>query len=171
MLSLEGCRTLARYNAWQNDSLYTAAAGLDEAARRAPRGAFFGSIQATLNHLLWADRMWLSRLGRGEAPGGGIAGSVALFAEWQALWSARRALDAEIVVWAQALSGADLAGDLSWYSGATGRDMVRPKALCVLHMFNHQTHHRGQVHAMLTAAGAVPGPTDLVFAPGEVLGA
>lgn len=171
MLSLEGCRTLARYNAWQNASLYAAAGTLDEAARRAPRGAFFGSIHATLNHLVWADRMWLSRLGRGAAPGGGIAGSVALYPEWEALCAARRALDAEILDWAEALSEGDLAGDLSWYSGATGQDMARPRALCVLHMFNHQTHHRGQVHAMLTAAGEMPGPTDLVFAPGEVLGA
>lgn len=171
MISVEGCRTLARYNAWQNDSIFAAATTLDDAARRALRGAFFGSIHATLNHLLWADRMWLSRLGRGKAPGGGIAGSVALYAEWDALCAARRAMDAEILDWAEALSEGEVVGDLAWYSGATGRDMIRPRALCVLHMFNHQTHHRGQVHAMLTAAGAVPGPTDLAFAPGEVLGA
>ncbi|MZQ88006.1 damage-inducible protein DinB [Frigidibacter albus] len=162
---------MARYNAWQNDNLYAAAALLEDEGRRAPRGAFFGSIHATLNHLLWADRMWLSRFGRGEAPGGGIAGSVALVAEWQALCAARRDMDAVIVDWADALAPEDLAGDLAWYSGASGREMTRPKALCVLHLFNHQTHHRGQVHAMLTAAGAVPGPTDLVFAPGEMLGA
>ena len=171
MISVEGCRTLARYNAWQNDSIFGAATTLDDAARRALRGAFFGSIHATLNHLLWADRMWLSRLGRGEAPAGGTAGSVALYAEWEALCAARRQMDAVIVDWTQTLIEAELATDLVWYSGATGRDMIRPRALCVLHMFNHQTHHRGQVHAMLTAAGAVPGPTDLVFAPGEVLGA
>lgn len=171
MITLDGCRTMARYNAWQNDSLYAAAAELDEEGRRAPRGAFFGSIHATLNHLLWADRMWLSRFGRGEAPGGGIAGSLTLVAEWEALCAARRQMDAVIVDWADALVPGDLAGDLVWHSGATGREMARPRALCVMHMFNHQTHHRGQVHAMLTAAGAVPGPTDLVFAPGEVLGA
>jgi len=171
MITLDGCRTMARYNAWQNDSLYAAAAELDDQARRAPRGAFFGSIHATLNHLLWADRMWLSRFGCGEAPGGGIAGSVSLVAEWEALCAARRQMDAVITGWADALVPEDLGGDLVWYSGATGREMSRPRAPCVMHMFNHQTHHRGQVHAMLTAAGAVPGPTDLVFAPGEVLGA
>lgn len=168
MITASGCRTMARYNAWQNDSVYVAAEGLDDAARNAQRGAFFGSIHATLSHLVWADRMWLSRFGRGTAPTGGIAGSVAMFAEWSSLWAARRAMDTEILDWADALTAADLEGDLSWYSGATGRDMVRPKALCVLHLFNHQTHHRGQVHAMLTAAGAVPGPTDLAFAPDEV---
>ena len=171
MITASGCRTMARYNAWQNESLYGAAGTLDDAARRAQRGAFFGSIHATLSHLVWADRMWLSRFGRGEAPGGGIAGSVALFADWPSLGAARRAMDAEILVWADALSEADLEGDLSWFSGATGREMVRPRALCVLHLFNHQTHHRGQVHAMLTAAGAVPGPTDLAFAPPGVTGA
>ena len=169
MITVDGCRKMARYNAWQNGNLCGAAAALDDAARRAPRGAFFGSIHATLNHILWADRMWLSRFGRGLAPTGGIAGSGTLVAEWEALLAARRETDAVIVDWADALAPGDLAGDLVWYSGAAGHEMTRPRALCVMHMFNHQTHHRGQVHAMLTAAGAVPGPTDLVFASDEIL--
>lgn len=168
MITAEGCRTLARYNAWQNQSIFAAAGTLDDAARRAQRGAFFGSIAATLSHLLWADRMWLSRFGRGEAPAGGIAGSVSLYGEWEGLCAARRDMDAEIADWATALTDADLSGQLSWYSGALGREVVQSRALCVMHLFNHQTHHRGQVHAMLTAAGAMPGPTDLVFAPVEV---
>lgn len=170
MITVEGCRTMARYNAWQNESLYGAADLLDDAARRQQRGAFFGSIQATLSHLVWADRMWLSRFGQGEAPEGGIAGSVSLYTDWALLRTARHALDALIVEWADALTEAELASDLSWYSGALGADLVRPRALCLLHFFNHQTHHRGQVHAMLTAAGAVPGITDLAFAPDEVIG-
>ena len=75
-----------------------------------------------------------------------------------------------IVDWADAVTGADLAGQMVWYSAAVGQEMSRPQALCAMHMFNHQTHHRGQVHAMLTAAGAMPGPTDLAFASVELLG-
>jgi uncharacterized damage-inducible protein DinB len=56
-------------------------------------------------------------------------------------------------------------GDLGWFSGAMGREVTKPKALLVLHMFNHQTHHRGQIHAMLTTAGARPGDTDIPFMP------
>jgi len=170
MITEDGCRKMARYNAWQNDNLYDAAAGLGDAARRAPRGAFFGSIHATLNHILWADLMWLSRFGHGEAPAGGIAGSVSLVPDWEALCAARREADAMIVDWADAVTGADLAGQMVWYSAAVGQEMSRPQALCAMHMFNHQTHHRGQVHAMLTAAGAMPGPTDLAFASVELLG-
>ena len=61
-----------------------------------------------------------------------------------------------------------LAGDLTWYSGFMKADMTRPKAACVLQLFNHQTHHRGQVHAMLTAAGTKPEDTDIPFMPDEI---
>lgn len=158
-------RDMARYNAWQNASLYAAADPLGEAARRADRGAFFGSITGTLSHLLWADQIWMSRLGGWEKPGVGIAGSPDWVAEWPALREARGAADAKIVEWAGAVEPGWLEGELSWYSGAAGRDVTKPVAVCVAHLFNHQTHHRGQVHAMLTAAGARPGDTDLFLMP------
>ncbi|HAR51365.1 MAG TPA: damage-inducible protein DinB, partial [Roseovarius nubinhibens] len=63
---------------------------------------------------------------------------------------------------------AELASDLAWYSGTLGRDVTRALGLCVAHFFNHQTHHRGQIHAMLTAAGARPGDTDLFVMPEDV---
>jgi uncharacterized damage-inducible protein DinB len=159
------CATFARYNLWQNRSLIAAADALGEAARLAPRGAYFGSIAGAFSHLLWGDLMWLSRLDGGPRPPGGIAGSAALFADWTAFRSLRAATDARLLDWATALRPGDLDGDLYWYSGALGRDLHRPLALCVAHVFNHQTHHRGQIHAMLTAAGARPGDTDLVFMP------
>ncbi|MEZ5861079.1 MAG: DinB family protein [Geminicoccaceae bacterium] len=72
-----------------------------------------------------------------------------------------------LLEWARGLDPGWLAGELSWHSGAIGREVTRPRALLVAHLFNHQTHHRGQVHAMLTAAGAKTGPTDLPFMPAE----
>ena len=158
-------RAMARYNAWQNESLLGAADGLDPAAREADLGAFFGSIRATFSHLLWADRMWMSRLAGWERPAGGIAESLTLGTDWPALREARAAEDARIVEWSDGLAEDALAGDLAWWSGSVGREVSNPRALCVAHMFNHQTHHRGQIHAMLTAAGARPGVTDLVFMP------
>ena len=62
---------------------------------------------------------------------------------------------------------ADLNGSLGWYSGAVQADIVRPRWALVIQLFNPGTHHRGQVHGMLTAAGARPGDTDVPFMPDE----
>ncbi len=166
MIGLAHARTMARYNAWQNASLLAAADGLDEAAREADRGAHFGSIRATFSHLLWADAMWMSRLAGWEKPRGGIAESVGFETDWARLRAARAEADGRIVAWADGLAEGALDGDLTWRSGAAGREVSKPRALCVAHMFTHQTHHRGQIHAMLTAAGARSGDTDLFLMPG-----
>jgi uncharacterized damage-inducible protein DinB len=161
------CRLMARYNAWQNDGLRRIVETMDDAALRADRGAFFGSILATLNHLLWADQLWMSRFDGGPRLPGGIAESVGVMPT-AAAWAAERfRTDARITAWAAGLRAVDLAGTLSWQSGAAGRQMTRPRGVLVVHFFNHQTHHRGQVHAMLTAAGLRPRETDLFLMPGE----
>ena len=82
-----------------------------------------------------------------------------------AWWAERFRVDARIQLWADEISALDLTGELIWYSGLMKQEMHRPMGLCVAHFFNHQTHHRGQVHAMLTAAGAKPEDTDLVLMP------
>ncbi len=156
-------RAMAAYNAEMNRRVYAASARLDDAAWRMDRGAFWRSVHGTLNHILWADRLWLSRFGVGEAPSVGIAGSDALVADFADLQRERVAEDAVISGWGARLTPADLEGDLAWYSGAARRDLVKPRALCVMQVFNHQTHHRGQVHALLTAAGEATGATDLPF--------
>ncbi|MDB5571041.1 MAG: damage-inducible protein DinB [Hyphomicrobiales bacterium] len=156
---------MARYNSWQNRSLYGCAAGLSDAERKVDRGAFFGSIHATLNHILWADQMWLSRFAGTPQPAVGASDSVRMFAQFEALAQARTAMDATIEDWAGRLDPAWLAGDLTWFSGILKRDMSKPKALLIVHFFNHQTHHRGQAHAMLTAAGCKPDDTDLMLMP------
>jgi uncharacterized damage-inducible protein DinB len=155
--------TMARYNAWQNQSLYDAADTLTDAARRQDRGAFFGSIHATFCHLLWGDRMWLSRFAGTPKPSVPGSESARMIEPWGELAAERRATDALIGDWAAGLSPDWLAGDLTWVSGVSRRELTRPKTLLVAHFFNHQTHHRGQVHAMLTAAGAKPDDTDLML--------
>ncbi len=156
-------QTMARYNAWQNDNLYTAAASLTDEARRQNRGAFFNSIHATFCHLLWGDRMWLSRFAGMPKPSVPGSESARMIEGWSELFAERRITDALIGEWAATLSPDWLAGDLTWVSGMARREFTRPTALLVMHMFNHQTHHRGQVHAMLTAAGATPHDTDLML--------
>lgn len=169
MITPEYAQLMARYNAWQNLSLFSAAAGLSEAARQEDRGAFFGSIQGTLCHLAWGDLMWMSRFDGGDGPGPvGLGPKTAAIYSWDELYALRPQVDARIASWAWSLTPEDLSGDLTWYSGSQKRDLSKPMAMCVAHMFNHQTHHRGQVHAMLTAAGARPEDTDIPFMPDEV---
>jgi uncharacterized damage-inducible protein DinB len=155
-------REMAHYNRWQNENLYGAADALGDAERKEPRGAWFGSIHATLNHLLWGDQIWMSRLAGTPKPKvSSIPESVGMFESWDDLKRERAAFDAVIVGWAQGLEPSSLAGDLTWFSGAAGREITKPRCLLVMQLFNHQTHHRGQVHCLLTQAGVKPGATDL----------
>ena len=165
MITREYCRVMSRYNQWQNASLYDAAGAIGEGARELDRGAFFGSIRRTLSHLLWGDTIWMSRFDGWEAPTVGIPGSADWVADWEALSALRTDADRRIIEWTDTLADANLAGELTWYSGALGREVSRPLSLCVAHFFNHQTHHRGQVHAMLTSAGARLDATDLFAMP------
>lgn len=160
-------RTMARYNRWQNRSIYSAADTLSDAQRRENRGAFFGSLQGTLSHLYWGDAMWLHRFAGTPKPTGGIKDSPGCRPDWAVLAADRVALDAAILGWADALDPAWLAGETRWFSGALGRDMAKANTLLVTHFFNHQTHHRGQAHALLTGLGAKPDDTDLALQPDE----
>lgn len=167
MIGTEHVRLMARYNAWQNKSIFGAADTLTDEARKQQRGAFFGSIHGTLSHLLFGDQIWMHRFAGSPAPRATtIAESVSAMPDWAELRRERFAFDATIETWAETLDPAWLNGELSWYSGAMKRDITRPRWMLVTHMFNHQTHHRGQVHCMLTQAGAKPDDTDIPFMPG-----
>lgn len=165
MIDLAYVQRMARYNRWQNESLYAAADSLPDDERQRERGAFFGSIHKTLSHLMWADRIWMHRFAGTAKPEGGIPQSVALYPGWDGLRRERAAFDQVILGWGERLDPAWLAGDLTWFSGAAQREVTRPAWLLVAHFFNHQTHHRGQVHCMLTQAGARPDDTDLTLMP------
>ena len=168
MITPEYCRTMARYNAWQNAQLAGFLADLPEAELTADRKGFFGSLLGTVNHLLWGDTIWMSRFDGGPLPACGIPDSPKLCASLADWAAARREMDARIIRWADGLGQAALDADLTWFSGAAGREVSKPLALCVTHMFNHQTHHRGQAHAMLTAAGSEAPVSDLFLMPEEV---
>jgi uncharacterized damage-inducible protein DinB len=169
MPNKEYALTMARYNCWQNESILDAAGSLSLAEREKERGAFFGSIQNTLSHLLWADMVWLGRFTGAAGPTTGIPGSLSLIGDWQTYLADRKAFDGRILQWVHEVAPEWFAGDLSWFSGALGRDVTKPKSMLVIQLFNHQTHHRGQIHAMLTAAGAKPEATDVSFMPDRFL--
>jgi uncharacterized damage-inducible protein DinB len=161
MITAAYIRTMAEYNAEMNRRLYAAATLLSDAERREPRGAFWGSIHGTLNHLLWGDTQWMSRFDNWPKPDVAIKESAGLIDDFAELSAAREKADADISRWAAKVDDAWLAKDMTWFSGAANREVRAPHRLLVTHFFNHQTHHRGQVHAMLTAAGQETGDTDL----------
>jgi uncharacterized damage-inducible protein DinB len=159
----------AGYNAWANHRLHAACAMLDEADYKAERGAFFGSIHGALNHLIVTDRMWLARL-RGEAlaPHGLDA---VVFDDLATLRAARVHEDAALSSQVAALTDAQLAGPFRWTRVADGSAVTQPLWAALAHVFNHQTHHRGQVHGLLSQAGIDPPSLDLpVFQKASGLG-
>lgn len=165
-------RFLARYNSWFNERLYAACETLDEDERRRDRGAFFGSIHATLTHLVWADKVWLGRFAaQGEEfaalptellhlPADSAYGS-GLQLDWADLKAARSRLDAAIESWVAQMP-ADFPLRTMRYANTRGVQREHPMWKAMTHFFNHQTHHRGQVTSLLRQAGVDPGVTDLI---------
>ena len=163
MISSEYCQTLARYNAWMNTRLYALCATLPDDELRADRGAFFGSIYATLNHIAYADLAFLSRF-TGE-PAVVPELNVDLFGGFAALRAEREAIDRRLVAWTATLTPDWLAEALTYVSKVDGASRTRPHWLLVAHLFNHQAHHRGQVTTLLAQRGLDMGSTDLPFMP------
>lgn len=169
MPNKEYALTMARYNLWQNDSLFAAIDDLSGPDREVDRGSFFGSIQKTVSHIFWGDMIWMSRFAGTPTPEGGIPESTDTIKSWEQFRIDRKAFDERILQWAHEVTPDWFEGDLSWFSGALGRDVTKPKKTLVIQLFNHQTHHRGQVHAMVTSAGAKPSDTDIPFMPERFL--
>ncbi|MFQ5774217.1 MAG: DinB family protein [Kiloniellaceae bacterium] len=151
-------RTLARYNRLANERLYAACARLSEAERKKVRPAFFKSIHGTLNHVMVGDRIWLTRFAGGQAPSTGL--DAILYEDFDDLRTARAAEDARIEAFAAGLTAEFLRGTIP-YVNNEGRLFEDPVDLLVAHLFNHQTHHRGQVHDMLCQTDVAPPVLDL----------
>ncbi len=165
MITPDYCVTMARYNQWQNNALRDQVKVMSDADLRQDHGAFFGSIFGTMNHILWGDLLWLHRLDPSiKAPNLEVSHLEATKTPTE--WAAERSrVDGIIREWARRLKSIDLTGDIIWFSKFYQKEFHHPKTLCITHMFNHQTHHRGQIHAMLTAAGKKTIDTDLIFMP------
>jgi uncharacterized damage-inducible protein DinB len=159
-------RMMARYNTWQNKQLLDMLDMMNVEELTKYRGAFFGSFHATLNHLLWGDMLWFNRFDPSTpSPKGDPMDSKSLFAthaEWQV---ERIVTDVRINAWAERITKQDLDVELTMFSSDMQADVTEQMGMCVPHFFNHQTHHRGQVHAMLTAAGQNAPVSDLFFMP------
>jgi uncharacterized damage-inducible protein DinB len=151
---------MARYNAWANARLYKMAGALPEELYRREVGVYFKSLHGTLNHLLVTDRIWMRRLtGEGSHPN--KLNAIA-FDDFASLQAARTSEDLRIVNYTENLQEADIEKELD-YTTLNGTPQRQPICEILAHWFNHQTHHRGQAHAILTLVGVTePDPLDLL---------
>ena len=166
MMSPDWLSALARYNRWMNDRLFARAAALSDDVRKRDCGAFFKSIHGTFNHLLLTDRIWLARFSGTTIPVGFIGpGGIRsldqeLYEDFEELRAERARTDEEIATWVSSLTHEQLAEPLVYRRG--GKEQAHALWWAVAHLFNHQTHHRGQITTLLTQHGCDPGVTDLL---------
>jgi uncharacterized damage-inducible protein DinB len=158
MISTAYCQTMARYNSWMNRKLYALCAGLSDEVRKRDLHAFFRSIHGTLDHIFACDRMFMSHFTRGTAR---HMTEGTAYADFAALRVARERLDTEILDLSGGLSDDWLAAPAPFTHDEDGLPRHVTRAFWAMHMFNHQTHHRGQVTTLLTQLGQDIGSTDL----------
>lgn len=161
MITKDHCQLMARYNEWMNSRLYALCATLPDSELIKDRGAFFKSIYATLNHIAYGDLAFLSRFT--GVPAVVPNPNTDLFDGFTNLQRERAALDARMLDWAFALTPQWLAEPLTYTSKIDGKIRTAPKWVLVTHLFNHQTHHRGQVTTLLSQMGLDVGTTDIPF--------
>lgn len=157
------CNLMAKYNQWMNQKLYAICAEIPDDKRREDLGAFFKSIHGTLNHLLFGDRIWMGRFV--NQPFSTKVGEE-LYSDFDLLWQQRQITDRDILTWTEHLSEDWLSQPFQYTSGIDGKTRTLPAWILVTHLFNHQTHHRGQLTTLLKQLGYDPGVTDIPWMPG-----
>lgn len=159
----ENYRTMAQYNQWMNQKLYAICAKIPDEKRKENLGAFFQSIHGTLNHLLYGDRAWMGRFT--EKPYYVPDMGQNLYEAFDELQRERELTDRAIIDWTTTLSSQWLEQPFRYTSNVDRKTRILPTWLLVTHMFNHQTHHRGQLTTLLSQLGYDPGITDLPWLP------
>lgn len=154
---------MAQYNQWMNQNLYAICAEISDAERKRDRGAFFKSIHGTLNHLLYGDRAWMGRFTKQPFAVSTIGQE--LYKDFDELRHERQLTDAAIVHWANEIQASWLEQPFRYTSNVDQQTRVLPTWVLVTHLFNHQTHHRGQLTTLLSQMGCDPGITDLPWLP------
>lgn len=152
-------KRFADYNKWANGRLYDACAVLPDVEYFKDRSAFFGSIHLTLNHLVVGDTIWTSRL-HGSSPS--IALNQELYSDFATLRAAREKMDSEIIDYMADRTEDEMSGDVV-FKTTSGDPHTMVRGVILQHFFNHQTHHRGQVHDMLCQTEVEAPPLDLLY--------
>ena len=163
---LELYRTFAQYSRWMNGKLYEVCATFSDEERKLQRGAPFGSMHGNLNHTLLADKVWLARFTGEIFVPKSLADEV--HSDYDDLRAARHATDDGIEAYVNSLSEEQLGAPFTYRSFVIPRDHTFPLWFCLAHMFNHQTHHRGQLTALIEQAGGDCGVSDFLQLPVEL---
>lgn len=155
--------TMARYNHWMNQKLYAVCAAMPDETRKKISGTPFQSMHGVLNHLLLTDRVWLGRFQ--NRPFAARSLDQELFADFEELKTEREKTDAEISQWVSSLTEVSLASPFTFTPMSNPVEQTLPLWMAALHLFNHQTHHRGQLTALIDQASFDCGVTDLPRMP------
>lgn len=154
---------MAEYNCWMNQSLYSVCLMIPDEKRKQDLGAFFKSIHGTLNHLLYGDKAWMGRFTNNSFSVAAIGQE--LYADFEELRVEREKMDQQILEWSIKLDPLWLRQPFEYTSNVDGKRRVLPASILVTHMFNHQTHHRGQITTLIKQLGYEPGVTDIPWLP------
>lgn len=154
---------MAQYNQWMNQKIYAICAEIPDEKRKEDLGAFFKSIHGTLNHLLYGDRAWMGRFTEKPYTAPNLGQN--MYADFNELSQERELTDREIIDWSKNLSSQWLEQPFTYTSNIYQKTLVLPTWMLVTHLFNHQTHHRGQLTTLLSQLGYDPGITDLPLLP------
>ena len=154
---------MARYNQWMNQNLYAVCSEIPDADRKKDMGAFFKSIHSTLNHIMYADKAWMGRF-TGKSVGG-LKMGVDIYSDFDELRKEREKMDQEIIEWTRNLDPDWLGSELKFTSKVDGITRIMPYWAAVSQLFNHQTHHRGQLTTLIKQLGIDPGNTDIPWMP------
>lgn len=154
---------MAEYNLWMNQKIYAICSNIPDEKRKQDLGAFFKSIYGTLNHLLYGDKVWMGRFTNNPFSVKVIAQE--LYADFDTLKAQRENTDQEILEWSKHLDTEWLSQEFKYTSNVDNKHRILPNWVLVTHMFNHQTHHRGQVTTLIKQLGYNPGDTDIPWLP------
>lgn len=154
---------MAQYNLWMNQKIYAICSDIPDEKRKQDIGAFFKSVHGTLNHLLYGDKAWMGRFT--NKPFSVNVITQELYSDFDALKVERENTDQEILEWSKHLDCKWLSQEFEYTSNVDNKRRILPSWVLVTHMFNHQTHHRGQVTALIKQLGYDPGVTDIPWLP------
>lgn len=157
------CELMAAYNEWMNGKIYEICSTLSDSDRKKDLGAFFGSLHNTLDHLLWADEALLIRLREEERKI--FRYNPPMIDDFEDLCVRRKEIDEEICRWASEVDDLSCMEPYEFVSVIYEKRKTLPRGVLAMHMFNHQTHHRGQVTTLLSQLGYDVGVTDLPWVP------
>jgi len=163
-MTVEYFKMMSRYNRWMNEKLYDVCDTMPDELRREDKGAFFKSVHGILNHLLLTDRAWLGRFT--QQPFAVQSLDQELYHDWNELKAERIKTDDAIDEWLASLTDEQLRLPLTFTSMSNPEERTFPLWLAAAHLFNHQTHHRGQLTTLMEQLGYDSGVTDLPLVPG-----